>query len=231
MAKILDHKLLKELLLSLFSEQSASTLLQVSASIVGRGCRIGKGAQIQGSYLHDNVTVWEGAHVDATILCEGVTVMPGACVREGSIISFKVVDNFNMHYFVCMSAFVMTCLCAKILVPVYNMPRILDWQAVVGRGQTIGGHKRISLCQHVANVSDSEDEREIPSREVSAFGSAESEGNDFGEQPSAACISDAAAAAAGNSFSGAVPSLVMSRQAQQRTKIEAVLNGHHVQSS
>lgn len=63
---------------------------QVSSSVIGRGCRIGKGAQIQGSYLHDNVTVWEGAQVDTAVLCEGVTVMPNASIKEGSIVSFKV---------------------------------------------------------------------------------------------------------------------------------------------
>ena len=64
--------------------------IQVTASVIGRGCRIGKGARIEGSYLHDNVTVWEGAAVQFAILCEGVTVMPGARVKAGAIISCKV---------------------------------------------------------------------------------------------------------------------------------------------
>ena len=76
-------------------------------------------------------------------------------------------------------------------------------QAVIGRGQVVGGSKRISLCRNIGGQSESEDEREIPSsRDVSTFGSAESDDKDFGERPSASCLSDAAAAAAGNSFSG-----------------------------
>ena len=76
-------------------------------------------------------------------------------------------------------------------------------QAVIGRGQVVGGSKRISLCRNISTQSESEDELEIPSsREVSAFGSAESNDREFGERPSAACLSDAASAAAGNSFSG-----------------------------
>ena len=78
-------------------------------------------------------------------------------------------------------------------------------QAVVGRGQIVGGSKRVSLCRNVGAQSESDDEREIPSsRDVSTFGSAESDERDFGERPSASCLSDAAAAAAGNSFSGKV---------------------------
>lgn len=65
------------------------TPLQVRASIIGRGCRIGKGAVIENSYLHDFVTVWEGAKIRDSMLCQGVTVMPKARVLEGSIISFK----------------------------------------------------------------------------------------------------------------------------------------------
>ncbi len=59
------------------------------SSVIGRGCRIGKGAHIEGSYLHDNVTVWEGARVESAMLCQGVTVMPKAHIREGVIVSFK----------------------------------------------------------------------------------------------------------------------------------------------
>ena len=51
---------------------------------------MGKGAHIIDSYLFDNVTVWEGARIANSILCEGVTVMPNACVKEGTVVSFKV---------------------------------------------------------------------------------------------------------------------------------------------
>ena len=69
---------------------------QVVSSIIGRGCRIGKGAHIEGSYLHDDVTVWEGARVESAMLCQGVTVMPKARIQEGVIVSFKA--SFPWHH-------------------------------------------------------------------------------------------------------------------------------------
>ncbi len=69
----------------------------MSSSVIGRGCRVGKGAQIVDSYLFDNVTVWEGARVENSILCEGVTVMPNACIKEGTVVSFKVAFE-DLHH-------------------------------------------------------------------------------------------------------------------------------------
>lgn len=66
----------------------------------------------------------------------------------------------------------------------------------------MGGNKRISLCGQLGHLSNSEDDRDVPSRDASAFGSMESEEHGVGEQPSTVCLSDAAAAAAGNSLSG-----------------------------
>ena len=64
--------------------------MQIAASSIGRGCRIGKGVTIEGSYLHEDVTVWEGAVIKAAMLCEGVTIMPHAQILPGTVISFKV---------------------------------------------------------------------------------------------------------------------------------------------
>ena len=72
----------------------------------------------------------------------------------------------------------------------------------MGRGQVVGANKRISLCGQMSQMSDSDDEGEVPSRDTSTFGSLQSDKQDAGEQPTAACLSDAAASAAGNSFSG-----------------------------
>lgn len=58
--------------------------------MLGRGCRIGKGASVRGSYLHDNVTVWDGAVVEAAMLCENVTVHANARVQPGAVLSFQV---------------------------------------------------------------------------------------------------------------------------------------------
>jgi hypothetical protein len=61
---------------------------------------------------------------------------------------------------------------------------------------------RISLCRQVSHDSDSDEDRQQGSQagDSSTFGSADKETADYGEQPSVAYMSDAAAAAAGNSL-------------------------------
>ena len=65
-------------------------LLQVVESVLGRNCRIGKDAQIRGSYLHDDVTVGDNAQIDSALLCQGAVVQEDAVVMAGAIVSFKV---------------------------------------------------------------------------------------------------------------------------------------------
>ena len=66
-------------------------------------------------------------------------------------------------------------------------------------------HMRLSLCKQRSDAADSEDEREIPGQagDAPAFGSVNSDTlNPDEQQPSAANLSGAAAAAAGNSLPG-----------------------------
>jgi len=73
---------------------------------------------------------------------------------------------------------------------------------VIGPGQTVAREQRITLCRQVSQDCGSDDERHLGSQagESSTFGSADYEPAHYGEQPSVAHVSDAAAAAAGNSL-------------------------------
>ena len=62
----------------------------MSESVLGRNCRIGKNAQVRGSYLHDDVIIGDHAHVDCALLCQGAVVHEDAQVQAGAMISFKV---------------------------------------------------------------------------------------------------------------------------------------------
>lgn len=64
--------------------------LQVEASVIGRNCRIGRGAHITGCYLLDNVSVGDQAQVSHSLLCDGVSVGAHAMVFPGSVLSFRV---------------------------------------------------------------------------------------------------------------------------------------------
>lgn len=67
-----------------------NVLPQVEASVVGRNCRIGRGAHITGCYLLDNVSVGDQAQVSHSLLCDGVSVGAHAMIFPGSVLSFKV---------------------------------------------------------------------------------------------------------------------------------------------
>ena len=58
--------------------------------MLGRNCRIGKNAQIHGSYLHDDVTIGDNAHVTSAMVCQGAVVHEDAGILPGAIISCKV---------------------------------------------------------------------------------------------------------------------------------------------
>lgn len=64
--------------------------MQIHTSVVGRNCKIGKGARICGSHLHDNVVIEDGASITDSLLCEGSAVMKDAVLNTGVILSFKV---------------------------------------------------------------------------------------------------------------------------------------------
>ncbi len=66
------------------------TWLQIEASVIGRNCRIGRGAHITGCHLLDNVTIGDQAQVSHSLLCDGVTVGAHAMIFPGSVLSFKV---------------------------------------------------------------------------------------------------------------------------------------------
>ena len=64
--------------------------LQVTCSVIGRNCHIGKGVQIKGCYIGDYVTVQDAAQLTSAMVCEGAVIMRNAKLQPGSIVSFKV---------------------------------------------------------------------------------------------------------------------------------------------
>jgi NDP-sugar pyrophosphorylase family protein len=62
----------------------------VNATIVGRRCKIGRGATLNSCYLWDNVDIGEGCVVQpGAILCSGVRLLPNVTVGTGAIVSFN----------------------------------------------------------------------------------------------------------------------------------------------
>lgn len=67
-----------------------TALLQISCSVVGRNCTIGKEVVLRGCYIHDNVTIWDQAQLTSSIVFEGAVIMSGAVVNSGCTLSFRV---------------------------------------------------------------------------------------------------------------------------------------------
>lgn len=64
---------------------------QVTCSVIGRNCHIGRGVRMDGCYIQDNVRVGDGAHLTSAMVCEGAVIMHDAVVQPGSVISFQAV--------------------------------------------------------------------------------------------------------------------------------------------
>lgn len=66
--------------------------------MIGRNCRIGRGAHITGCYLLDDVSVGDQAQVSHSLLCDGVSVGAHAVIFPGSVLSFKVrINKASQH--------------------------------------------------------------------------------------------------------------------------------------
>ena len=63
---------------------------QIEASVLGRNCRVGRGAHVRGSYLLDGAVVGARAHVLGALLANGVHVGDNAVVPPGAMLSFNV---------------------------------------------------------------------------------------------------------------------------------------------
>jgi len=61
----------------------------VEASVVGRNCRIGRGAHLRGAYLLDGVSVGASAWVLGALVANGARVGDGAIVSPGAMLSFN----------------------------------------------------------------------------------------------------------------------------------------------
>ncbi len=61
----------------------------MEASVVGRNCRIGRGAHLRGAYLLDGVAVGASAWVLGALVANGARVGDGAIVSPGAMLSFN----------------------------------------------------------------------------------------------------------------------------------------------
>ncbi|MDQ6932694.1 MAG: NDP-sugar synthase [Candidatus Eremiobacteraeota bacterium] len=60
-------------------------------TVLGRACRIGKGARIVDSVLWDGVVVGENARIDGSIVASGARIGAGALLGSGSVIGHDVI--------------------------------------------------------------------------------------------------------------------------------------------
>lgn len=58
--------------------------------MVGRNCRIGRGAHVRGAYLLDGAVVGAGACVLGALIANGAHVGDNALVPPGAMLSFNV---------------------------------------------------------------------------------------------------------------------------------------------
>jgi hypothetical protein len=70
-------------------EDPPARAAQVEASVVGRNCRIGRGAHLRGAYLLDGVAVGASAWVLGALVANGARVGDGAIVSPGAMLSFN----------------------------------------------------------------------------------------------------------------------------------------------
>ena len=67
-----------------------SCCLQVTCSVIGRNCHIGRDVHMVGCYIQDHVQVCDGAQLTSAMVCEGSTIMHNAVLHPGCIVSFQV---------------------------------------------------------------------------------------------------------------------------------------------
>ncbi len=72
------------------ASQDTGFLVQVTSSVIGRNCHIGKEVHIKGCYIQDSVRVGDGARLTSAMVCEGAVIMHDAVLHPGCIVSFQV---------------------------------------------------------------------------------------------------------------------------------------------
>jgi translation initiation factor eIF-2B subunit epsilon len=63
----------------------------IRKSVVGRGCRVGMRACLDGCHLMDNCVIGDHVRASGALICEGAIVNPGAVLEPGAVVSFNVV--------------------------------------------------------------------------------------------------------------------------------------------
>ncbi len=70
----------------------------VTHSTVGRNCKIGKGARIEGCYIWNNVQIGDHCIVKRSIIADNAVIRSNVSIEAGSIISYNVIvgDGFTV---------------------------------------------------------------------------------------------------------------------------------------
>jgi translation initiation factor eIF-2B subunit epsilon len=64
---------------------------EISSSVIGRRCQIGKNVEIKNAYIWDDVVVKDGAKIDHSIIAHEAVIGQNAVVKPGALISFGVI--------------------------------------------------------------------------------------------------------------------------------------------
>ena len=64
--------------------------MQITASVIGKNCSIGKNVRMTHCYLLDNVLVEDGAVLTSALVCSQAHIKANAVLQPGAVISYKV---------------------------------------------------------------------------------------------------------------------------------------------
>lgn len=72
------------------SDLATMCLVQITACVLGKNCRIGKNVTMKHSYLLDDVHVEDGATLTSALVCSQAHIKSDAELLPGAVISYKV---------------------------------------------------------------------------------------------------------------------------------------------
>ena len=79
-------------------------MLQITACVLGKNCRIGKNVTMKHSYLLDDVLVEDGAVLTSALICSQAHIKADAHLLPGAVISYKVSPMLSLSPPLCCRA-------------------------------------------------------------------------------------------------------------------------------